>query len=162
MEFVQPIRDKKKVEEIKRYLLNKSERNYIMFLLGINLGLRISDILALKVRDVRNTTHVKVKEQKTGKINKLVINSELKRALDKYTQDRPASEFLIKSRTGKNKAITRDMAYKILIEAAQHVGLEEIGTHTMRKTFGYHFYQKEKDVVIKKGIESVYGWHGIR
>lgn len=123
-----------------------------MFLLGINLGLRISDILALKVRDVRNTTHVKVKEQKTGKINKLVINSELKRALDKYTQDRPASEFLIKSRMGKNKAITRDMAYKILRKAAQHVGLEEIGTHTMRKTFGYHFYQKEKDVALLQDL----------
>ena len=44
--------------------------------------------------------------------------------------------------------IKRDRAYKILNEAAQEIGLGEIGTHSMRKTFGYWHYQKYKDVAL--------------
>lgn len=44
------------------------------------------------------------------------------------------------------------MAYKILKKAANEIGLVDIGTHTMRKTFGYHFYQKTKDIVLLQKI----------
>lgn len=40
------------------------------------------------------------------------------------------------------------MAYKILRGAAEYVGLNDIGTHTLRKTFGYHFYKQTKDVAM--------------
>jgi integrase len=39
------------------------------------------------------------------------------------------------------------MAYKIMQEVADKFSLECIGCHTLRKTFGYHFYQQTKDVV---------------
>ncbi|PEB90278.1 site-specific integrase, partial [Bacillus toyonensis] len=45
MNFVQPIRDPEQIQQIKEYLKEKSERNYILFVMGINTGLRISDIL---------------------------------------------------------------------------------------------------------------------
>lgn len=38
------------------------------------------------------------------------------------------------------------MAYKMLRTAAEYVNLDDIGTHTLRKTFGYHFYKQAKDV----------------
>ncbi|BDB95512.1 hypothetical protein BSG8_42640 [Bacillus subtilis subsp. natto] len=57
-------------------------------------------------------------------------------------------EFLFKSREGINKPISRSMAYKILRAAAEYVGLDDIGTHTLRKTFGYHFYKQTKDVAM--------------
>ena len=44
------------------------------------------------------------------------------------------------------------MAYKILRDAAAHVGLENIGTHTLRKTFGYHFYKQYKNVALLQKI----------
>lgn len=44
--------------------------------------------------------------------------------------------------------IGRVQAYRILNSAAKAVGLSEIGTHTLRKTFGYHFYQQYKDVAL--------------
>lgn len=43
-------------------------------------------------------------------------------------------------------------AWKILNTAAKEVGLDEIGRHTLRKTFGYHFYQKYKDVAVLQQI----------
>lgn len=151
MEFVQPIRDKDQLEIIKKRLKAHNERDYVMFMIGINAGLRISDILQLRVRDVRGE-HIKIKEMKTGKTRRTIINRKLRKALDDYIKDKPDEEVLIKSRQGTNKAIDRSTAYKILKEAAREVGLTEIGTHTMRKTFGYHFYQRDKDVVALQKI----------
>lgn len=151
MEFVQPIRDKNQLEIIKKGLKERNERDYVMFMVGINAGLRISDILQLHVRDVKGE-HIKIKEMKTGKTRRTIINRKLRKALDDYIKDKPDEEVLIKSRQGTNKAIDRSTAYKILKEAAREVGLTEIGTHTMRKTFGYHFYQRDKDVVALQKI----------
>lgn len=147
MRYVQPIKDKEQLQEFEDYLKNKNPRDHIMFLLGVNLGLRISDILPLKVKDVRNKQSVKVYEEKTGKFNQIIINHELKRALAEYTKGMKDNDYLIKSRkktaTGRQQHIDRVQAYRILKNAAKAVGYRgDIGTHSLRKTFGYRFYQK--------------------
>lgn len=151
MDFVQPIRNKKEIEAMKKVLKEKSERNFIMFMIGINAGLRISDILTLKVRDVRGN-HLNIIEQKTQKKKRIAINNSLKDALSDYIRNKNNNEYLIKSRVGVNKPITRSQAYNILREAAEKCGLEEVGTHTMRKTFAYHMYQQTKDVAVLQRI----------
>lgn len=147
MNIVQPIRDKEIIQEIKEFYKKQNERNYILFLLGINTGLRISDILRLRVRDVEGWNIV-IREKKTKKIKDVKMPSELKRAIRNYTEGKPKNEYLIKSRNGKNKPITRAMAYVILNQAAQEFGLERIGTHSLRKTYGYHHYQQFRDVAV--------------
>ncbi|WP_042352275.1 tyrosine-type recombinase/integrase [Bacillus massiliigorillae] len=146
MNLVQPIRDKELIQEIKEYLKERNERNYILFLFGINTGLRISDILNLRVRDVQGW-NVFVREKKTKKPKEVKMPPELKKAVRSYVQGKPKYEFLFKSRIGKNKPITRGMAYKILQDVAEEFDLERIGTHSFRKTYGYHFYNQFKDVV---------------
>ncbi|MCB2295536.1 hypothetical protein LGK95_18815 [Clostridium algoriphilum] len=93
MNFVQPIRDKNKIKEIKALLLKNNYRDFILFTLGINTGFRISDILEIKVNDVRNKTHIAINEKKTDKLKKAYINSSLKEELDKYIFDRGAGIF---------------------------------------------------------------------
>ncbi|MGC4375912.1 site-specific integrase [Fictibacillus sp. Mic-4] len=151
MNLVEPIRDKEIVAEIKAYLKEQNERNYILFLLGINTGLRISDILNLRVRDVEGW-YITIREKKTRKHKRIKMTSELKKALRDYIQDKPKNEFLIKSRKGKNKPITRGAAYIILNQVAREFGLESIGTHSLRKTYGYHFYKQFKDVAALQEI----------
>ncbi|AMW99319.1 site-specific integrase [Rummeliibacillus stabekisii] len=151
MEFVQPLRSKVEIKDMKAELRTQSERNYILFMIGINAGLRVSDILSLKVRDVRGD-HIKVIEQKTKKVKHIAINDSLKKALSHYIRNKQNNEYLIRSRVGKNKPISRSMAYKIIKAAADSCGISDIGTHTMRKTFGYHIYQKEKDVAALQKI----------
>ncbi|MGF9822582.1 site-specific integrase [Brevibacillus agri] len=151
MNFVQPIRDPDMIEQIKRYLRSMSERNYMLFVFGINTGLRIQDMLKLRVRDVKGD-HIVMREMKTDKQKWLKINPTLKRELKRYTAEMDDYDFLFKSREGKNKPITRDMAYKILRKAANEFGLVDIGTHTCRKTFGYHLYRKEKDITLLQKI----------
>jgi len=152
MKCVQPIREKSKIEDIKKILKLKNERNYIMFCIGIYTGLRISDILQLKVRDLKNKEYIRLVEQKTDKDNLLFINPILKRDLKKYLENRDDEEYIIKSHKGKNKPLQRDMAYKILASAAKELGMVDIGCHTMRKTFGYHYYSKTKDIALLMDI----------
>lgn len=146
MNFVQPIRDRETVQDIGEYLKFKNERNYVMWMTGTYSGLRVSDILELRVKDVYRKQYFNLREKKTRKQRIFEINPILKRILNKYCEDRDPDEYLIKSRQGGNHPITRDMAYKILRDAAEQFGIENIGTHTMRKTFGFHFYVQTKDV----------------
>lgn len=148
METVQPIRELSKIRAMKNALRKSGERDYMLFCVGINTGLRISDILNLRVSDVRGKTHIHITEQKTGKDKKFKINNALKDELEEYISDMSGCEYLFQSHKGKNKPITRVQAYRILNDAAQRVGLSEIGTHTLRKTFGYHFYKQYKDVAL--------------
>ena len=60
-------------------------------------------------------------------------------------------DYLFKSKR-TNKPISRIQAYRILKEAAAACGLEEIGTHTLRKTFGYHFIRGQKTLLNCRGF----------
>jgi integrase len=150
MSEVEPIRDRDTLDEMKDYLRSKSERNYILFILGINTGMAIADLLKLRVRDVGGW-HIIYKRQKTlhkdRPAQKIKIPSHVKKELNKFIKNKPKHEYLFKSRIGKNKPITRAMAYLIIREAAEECGLEyPVGTHSMRKTWGYFYYEKHNDV----------------
>ncbi|MGM0438761.1 MAG: site-specific integrase [Bacillota bacterium] len=148
MNKVEPIRDKNKIKEIKSILKKKSYRNYMLFVLGINTGLRIGDLLSLKVEDVRNKSHIIIKEQKTSKNKQFLINENLRRELNEYIEGMAEHEYLFQSRVGKNKALSRFQAYRILSAAGREAGLERIACHSTRKTFGYHHYKRYKDVAL--------------
>jgi integrase len=152
LNVVQPIRDLEKINRVKEILRAASERNYIIFVLGINTGLRVGDLAKLKVKDVRNREHLVIVERKTKKHKRIKITPALKRELKPYIQDKDDEEYLIKSREGDNRPLSRGQIYNILRGVARQVGLREIGCHTLRKTFGYHFYQKYKDVAMLQDL----------
>lgn len=151
MDFVQPIRDKDKIEEMKNELLRNGQRDYLLFVVGINTGLRVSDILSLKVKDVKNKSHICIREQKTNKERRFMINPQLEQSINKFIFGMDPEQFLFESR-GSARPITRIQAYRILSHAADMIGLESIGTHTMRKTFGYWHYKTHKDVAVLQDI----------
>lgn len=155
---VEPIRDMEKIKEISEYLKVSSrhgQRNQLMFLMGINFGLRISRLLELKVRDVRDKHEVYLRENKRNKERKCIINSELKTYVDAYIKDKADYEYLFSSQKGV-KAISRVQAYDILREAGQVFGLDKIGAHTLRKTYGWIIYTRSgKDPVAVKEALNV-------
>lgn len=148
MGTVQPIRDKDIIIGIKEYLRLRSMRNYLMFCFGIYSGLRISDLLQLKVWMVRNTTHIKTKETKNKNKKRFIIHPSIRNDLNNFIKNMDDDEFIFASRQIKNKTkikglpITRQAAYQILNDAAEVFNLEEIGTHTLRKTWGYLLYEQ--------------------
>lgn len=150
MGTVEPIRklnDLKKIESI----LSKNPRDLLFFTLGINCGLRISDILALNVKDVRGKNYIQITERKTGKFKKFPVNSKLKPMFEKYTRGKNNEEPLFMTKF--QNRLGRVTAYYIIKNACEEAKLEEkFGTHTMRKTFGYHHYKKFKDVAMLQKI----------
>lgn len=153
MERVEPIRSMKKIQDLKTYLLGtRNMRNYALVVLGINSALRISDILSLKWNDVYDfeerqfKSHVLIREKKTDKLKKFLLNKNALEGLQSLKKDlgQPKSqEYIFKSREGENKPITRYMAIRVIKDAAAAVGIkEQIGCHSLRKTFGYHSWKK--------------------
>ncbi|AVQ47643.1 tyrosine-type recombinase/integrase [Clostridium botulinum] len=153
MERVEPIRSEKKIKDLKNYLLGSNNiRNYTLIVLGLNSALRISDILNLTWNDVYDfeerifKTHVYIKEKKTGKNKKFLLNKNALNALQKLKKEIKyinVLDYIFQSREGKNKPITRSMALKIIKSSCNAVGIKEkIGCHSLRKTFGYHSWKK--------------------
>ena len=152
MECVEPIRNKESIESVKRILKEHSTRDFLLFLMGINIGLRISDILKLKVSDVINKDYIEITEQKTRKYKRFPITQSFKSTLDDYIIGKAHNEWLFPSQRG-GKPITRIQAYRIINKACVKAGItSRIGTHTLRKTFGYHFYNKTKDIALLQYI----------
>lgn len=136
-------------------------RYYLMFLLGIRTGLRITDILELKVKDIRDKngairTHIVTKENKTNKRKRIKIHIELKRELEQQVINKDDEAYLIQSnkkdKFKDRKHISRQRAWEVLKKVADFVGIDEIGCHTLRKTFGYHYYKRTKDIALLQNI----------
>ena len=151
---VEPIRDKEKIKDISSYLRASSESYYILFMLGIHTGLRISDLLKLRVRDIKGKSDLYMTAQKTGKEIRLPIHKTLYREIDNFISERQGFEYLFKSREGLNKPITPKTAWLKIKKAGEYFGVYRLGTHSMRKTFGYHFYLSSKDIA---HLMSIFG-----
>lgn len=151
MTTVEPIRSLKKIRKVEQFLAQQSYRDLLLFTFGINSGLRISDILKLDVKDVKNKSYIQIKETKTNKFKKFPINTKLKNMIAAYTKNKEPNEPLFL--TVYNNRMNRFTAYKIITFACKKVNIEEnIGTHSLRKTFGYHFYKKFKDIAMLQKI----------
>ena len=151
MEIVEPIRDLEDIRKIEEVLKQQGLRDLLFFLIGINCGLRISDILNLNVEDVKNKTHISIIEKKTGKRKRFPLNKKLKTLLDKFTLKKNNKEPLFLSKF--NNRMERTQCYRIINNVCKKVGISyNVGTHTLRKTFGYHHYRKFKDVAILQKI----------
>jgi integrase len=159
MNTVEPIRDKNKIKLMKTILKSKSVRNWLLFTLGINTGLRISDLLKLKISDVSNgkvKENVYIREKKTGKEKVFEINDTVQKSIKEYLSSLGKYDpdwYLFKSKKGENKPISRVQAYDILNNAAKECDIDcNIGTHTLRKTFGYHARISGVDISLLQDI----------
>ena len=150
MPTVEAIKDRKEIELIKTVLRQQRIRDYLLFVVGCNTGLRISDILKLKVSDFFTgerrciRKHITIIEQKTGKDRRIAVNNTIQKALKLFLEeyDPQPDDYLFPSRKGPNSPITSTQAYRILNAAADRCKIDiNFGTHTLRKTWGYWTYK---------------------
>lgn len=149
MNEVNPIRSKEQINEVIKYFIdfNKTREGFI-FVVGIYTGLRIGDILNLTHEDIKEGT-AKIKEQKTGKIKRFVFNSQVLEYYNKFLSGGSGHIFVSEGNRSKGKVWSKVHAWKLIKAAAAYVGInEEVGTHTLRKTFGYFTYQATKDITL--------------
>lgn len=151
MTTVEPIKLVADLRKVEKILKKKNYRDYILFKLGINFGLRISDLLNLKVEDVKNKNFINIIEKKTRKKRCIPINRELKGIIRSYTKNKNVKDVLFAGQKSKN--LSRISAYRIINNACKEAQIDgRFGTHTLRKTFGYHFYKKFKDIALLQKI----------
>jgi len=131
---------------MKSELLKIGHNYYMLFLIGINTGLRLRNILTLKAADVRNKSIITIYEQKTGKTKHFEIYNGIQNEIDQYIRDMDDDTYIFRSKGSKNKPMTKIEASRILNIAGEKLGLGTTGTHTMRKTFGFHHYREYEDV----------------
>lgn len=143
---MEPIRNKEDVKKIKDLATG---RNKLMLEVGFNTGLRISDILQITAGDIKSSPYIYLTEKKTKKSRKVTLPDKVRKMALEYIEENniPNDYYLFQSREGENKAISDVQAYRIIRKLAKKAGLnEKVGTHTMRKTFGFHYYRQFKDV----------------
>jgi len=112
--------------------------------LGNNTGYRISDLLRVKYEDIRNREEIVLTEQKTGKQRTISINKKVQQAFELIDENQTGCIFESQSNRNKSKEAlwSRQYVSQELKFYADLVGVQQnIGTHTMRKTFGYWAYK---------------------
>ncbi|MDD3250528.1 MAG: tyrosine-type recombinase/integrase, partial [Smithellaceae bacterium] len=138
---VDPIRDEKHIKAIRK-ILSDNQRNHLLFVMGINNGLRTGDLLKLKVMDVRGLKEgdkITIKEGKTGKQNILVINKTVHKVLIQYLMESKLKDddYLFKSRKG-NRPISIQTVNGYLKKWTSEINIKgNYGAHSLRKTWGY-------------------------
>ena len=155
MGTVEPIRNKKDLRKVENILRKQSMRNLLIFTIGTNCGLRISDILSLDVGDVKGKDYIDIVEKKTGKRKRFPINSKLKPMLEDFTKGRDKNEPLFLSRFGNR--MERTQCYRIIKDACREAGIEyRVGCHTLRKSMGYWHYKFNRDIGILQKMFNHY------
>ena len=152
MQLTHPITDREKIDAMADYLYNKNIRDYVLFEIGINIGIRVTDFTKQKVsfyREACRLGYVELEPAKTKKTHKKVnipISEAMNKLISSYIKDMDDNDYMFPSRKG-GSALTRQQVYNIINDAASYVGIaESIGCHGMRKTFGYWHYFYNKDV----------------
>ena len=156
---VYPIKTHKDIIAMANWLYEHKDNKYVLaFTLGINLGLRANELLDLKmnqvfspdgsvrlIEDEEDTSDgIDIYQSKTKKLRTVFLNAACKDAIEWAFPIKGAylhSEgYLFPSREGG--AIQVGTFRKVLKEAAAACGLKQnIGTHTCRKTWGWHQYK---------------------
>ncbi len=155
MNFVEPLRKREEISKIEKFLAETSKRNRLIFAFGINTGLRVSDILLLNISDVKDKNNVVIREKKTGKYKKFPLNNKLRYLIQDYLKDFGGYRLNTPLFLGdKGSRMHRSVVYRFLNETVNALNLEvgAIGTHTMRKTFGYHHYKQFNDIALLQRI----------
>lgn len=160
MKTVQPIRDLDVLQtcydiarEHDRHKRKDEISWELLLVVGFNTSLRVSDLTRFRVKELRGQDYAQIQAKKTGKEARILINPAARREINRLLAGRKAEEYAFQSRvkdaqTHKARPITRQRAYQIMNLIARRAGIQErIGCHTLRKTFGYHYYKMTGDVV---------------
>jgi integrase len=141
---VEPIRDHDKIAAIKAMLRDRP-RDYLLFVLGINTALRISDLLAIRVGDVVDQAgqvvqSFRISERKTSKTKTVTLNQTAREALEWYfgqVGDLDRGSWLFESMRS-DKPLDKVQVWRMINSWCERVGVDgNCGTHTLRKTWGY-------------------------
>ena len=154
----EPIKSMEDIDKVSRYLKGQGRwRDNMLFIVGINFGLRVSDLLSLRFADLINEDFAfrdrfpifEKKTRNTRKVKKnryVTVNRAVIEAVTEFLENTPGvrlSDYMFRSRSNNskkaNKPMSRQAADEMLKGVARELGLgNKMATHSLRKTFAYH------------------------
>ena len=153
----EPIKNVDDIFRITEYLVSKGRyRDNMLFIVGINFGLRVSDLRMLRFSNLINDNltfkeSFPVFEKKTRNTRKkkknryITINNAVIEAVTLYLEHTPnvsLSDYMFRSQSNRevnNKPLLVRSINRILKDIAMELDLDiQMSTHTLRKTFCYH------------------------
>ena len=168
--IVMPIKNIEDIERCKEFLKNRVEnapekykksyaKDLLLFKIGINVGLRINDLLSITWEDIfkpgtrQFNEYFVPKEQKTKKVRQIFINKSFRAAVKEYLKYVPNAKlegYVFTNRQGNRLSdASVDKLMKLL---EKELGLENLSTHSLRKTFAYHMYMQTQDISLVQEI----------
>lgn len=160
-EAAEPIKSLDDIQYISQYLIqNGRYRDNLLFVAGINFGLRCGDLLKLKVGHILTEDgtayrdKIVIREQKTKKIREAYLNDAICDAADLYFGDAGTvdlNDYLFKSQCNRVKSKGTPMTVRSVERLLKTIINDECGldvhasTHTLRKTFSYHILMNAPD-----------------
>ncbi len=162
MNFVEPIRDRKKIAQIKNQLRGQQRvRDLLLFTVGINTALRISDVLQLRIgqfvdEQKKARSRFEVREQKTGKRHDVTVNGSIRDVLGEYLRaypdimSNPDNFVFFNSEYNRYSVpLKRGRVWEFISAICKEVGLQgNYGTHSLRKTWGYQARMQGVDLAL--------------
>jgi integrase len=158
---VEPLRNRQQIEDIKE-LLQDQPRNFCLFVVGINSGLRGGDLLSLSWKDVLYKGQIrdklKVREHKEQKLRSIAITPHMRAALSAWLDvcvkdkgldpsDVVKTDWLFPSRVNVSKALTVTRLRQLVVEWTRKANIDgHFGSHSLRKTFGLHLRKRGVDL----------------
>jgi integrase len=151
LQNTKPLISKKQVKKLLSVARAWNPKYEMLFLIGFNSGLRVSDVLQIKVRDfILGRKQIFVTEQKTGKKRAIKFSKKIfGKILDYIDYHRlNDNDYMIFRRPyERSSPISRVRAWQIIKKISKEVGWDNIGTHTMRKTFARNHFKDNKDII---------------
>jgi len=119
-----------------------AKRNECMLLVGFSFGLRVTELLNLKVEDVDlDNAQIHLERLKNGKVHDPAVSKALHRTLKAYIKERGAkpTDYLFPSQWNSDKPLSRGFFHKWFSETAKEAGLDvaKQHPHAMRHGLGF-------------------------
>lgn len=146
MKYVEPLKNKDDIEKISNYFKEQHSRNYLLFTLGINTPMRVTQLLNLRVYDVKDKEEITITIGKRAVL--FPLGRKVKEIIQDYCKNKSDFDFLFTSIRVKNsiKPITKSQVNKILLNASINCDINNLGASSLRKTFAYFYYKRTKNI----------------
>lgn len=149
----EPIKSIEEVQAVEKYLWLHNKRNHLIWLISVNTGLLLSEILNLNIGNVKNFNMLEYPDN-SGMVKRVRLNNKVAKYLSMYLRRMGTQRINTPLFRGqKGRRLDRSQVQRFLKEAVKTVGIRSnVSISTMRRTFGRFHYLKYHDIVLLKHI----------
>lgn len=146
---VKPIKEIEKEIQFLEHVKVFEPRVYVFWMITRYGGYRSTEVLKLKVKDIKRALtngYFDFSEKKTGKIRHIPLDRDIRRNLKEIIKNKHDEQVLLPSQKGKNQPLGYRQMQRLIVKYGKECLIKDIGCHTPRKTAGFHLFMETGDI----------------